>query len=245
MLTRRGLLGSAWFALVGARTTPAAGSPAVAATPVAAAPQLTDARGQLSIGPPQNADDYRLLGAGATSFIYRGPSRAGVYVDDTTPDRDAVARRMVSMAPGELVAVGLAPDEVGKTIPGCICLQEWFAGWGPAPKRSQAAILWWDWFPPAERQVPLTVRAAALTALNRRRPRLQQLWIYSWASRVLVSLTPVPLDCGRGYQSADRQGGRSSGLGSVTHASAARRTVPYFAIGGDFAAAPGRCPAWP
>jgi hypothetical protein len=139
---------------------------------------LADARGQLVIVPAQNADDYRLLGAGATSFIYRGASRAGVYVDDTTPDCDAVARRMVTMAPGELVAVGVSPGEFGKTIPGCICLQEWFAGWGPPPKRLQAAILWWDYVPATERQVPLTVRAAALTALNRRRPRLQQLWIY-------------------------------------------------------------------
>jgi hypothetical protein len=173
MLTRRGLLGGAYFALVGASTTAPAGCPAAAGTP-----QLTDARGQLAIGPPQNADDDRLLAAGATSMVYRGASRAGVYVDDTTPDRDLVASRMISMAPGELVAVGLAPNEVGKRIPGCICMQEWFAGWGPAPKRLQAAILWWYWFPPTELQVPLTVRAAALTALNHRRPHLQQLWIY-------------------------------------------------------------------
>lgn len=139
-------------------------------------PVLTDARGRLTIGPARTSDDFTLFAAGATSFAFdHDGDRKYVYVDDSTPNRDAVATRLVSMVGNANVIVSLKPDEPKHRIPGCVMLLEWFAGW-PLPPKTDGYILWWDFVAPGEHQVSLVKRAMMLLHLAHDSP--QFLWTY-------------------------------------------------------------------
>lgn len=137
---------------------------------------LTCARNRVEIGPARTPADSHLMAAGATSFVYAHDGhRIGVYVDDTTPDRDRIARLLHDTIPTEKVIVGLAPAEAGHRIPGCVCLLEWFAGW-LAPPKAAGFILWWEYAPPGETKPSHLTRSRMLTRLADRRP--QYLWVY-------------------------------------------------------------------
>jgi hypothetical protein len=92
----------------------------------AVAPHLFDPTKLFLLRAPVNPLENALFGAGATSIVQWGHGgMAGVYVDNETPNRDTVAADMVARRV-QLVLVGLYPREVGKTLPGCITLLEWY-----------------------------------------------------------------------------------------------------------------------
>jgi hypothetical protein len=142
-------------------------------------PQLRDAFGKLTIGPARGARGQELVTAGATSIVFNPDgSRAGVYVDNETPDRDQVARKLAGMEPGKLIVVGLYPSEPGHTIPGCLCALEWYPyhqAWGPPPP-APAYILQRDFAWPGDTP-PTAVEFCQLLANARsHNPRL--VWTY-------------------------------------------------------------------
>lgn len=96
-------------------------------------PNLVDAYGQVVIGPPTGDFGRSLVAMGATSLIFNSiHRRLGVYVDcetGTAPvesaeqkaQRDTIAKALHARIPAELVVVSIYPDEVGHSIPGCVC----------------------------------------------------------------------------------------------------------------------------
>lgn len=144
-------------------------------------PQLRDAYGKVVIAGPRGDMGNRLIAAGATSIVFDRVTgaRKGVYVDNETPGRDQVAKKIVAMIPGELVVVGLYPSEPGHRIAGCVCAYEWYPfhqGWGPCPPGEQAYITQWEFAWPGDRPPTPAEASQLLQRAASYKPRL--LWVY-------------------------------------------------------------------
>lgn len=142
---------------------------------LATLPVLRDARGQVNIGPYRNSLEQQLFSHGATSIVTDRATKAlvGVYVDNETPNRDAVAREMLVMRAGQVV-VGLYPSEVGYRIPGCVCALEWYPyhqHWG-APPKAEAYILQHDFAWPGDTPPTAFQRHLLRAQVAWRRPKL-------------------------------------------------------------------------
>jgi hypothetical protein len=159
-------------------------------------PSLRDAYGQVTIGPARGDFGVKLTVVGATSIVFKADgSRRGVYVDMETPNlehpeaelgsdvqiagRDAIAKRLVGMIPGELVVVGLYPREIGHRIPGCLCALMWYPfhqGWGTCPPGQEGYIVQWDFAWEGDRPPTAIERCQLLTRVKGYNPKL--IWTY-------------------------------------------------------------------
>lgn len=148
----------------------------------AATPVLHDPSGEFTLGGPETPYQTNLFAAGATRILF-GPEGGfrGVYVDDTTPNRDQVAITLRGrIGPGALVVVAIRPAESNLRIPGCVMALEWypfgngFAGL-PLPQ-APAYITQWAFAYPGHPPPTADQREELLADARSRNPILA--WVY-------------------------------------------------------------------
>jgi hypothetical protein len=142
---------------------------------------LRDAHDRVLIGQPTDSYEQTLIGVGATSILHAlDGSRLGVYVDNETPNRDAIAAKLVGMIPKEQIVVGLYPKEVGHRVKGCICALEWYPfhqGWATYPPLGeQGYILQWNYAWPKDHPPSPIEASGLLQKVAEWKPEV--LWVY-------------------------------------------------------------------
>lgn len=156
-------------------------------------PQLRDAYGRQTIGPPTGDFGRMLISMGATSIIFGPHSRLGVYIDSETgtapagspeqrSQRNKIAIAIRKKIPKELIVVGLYPDEVGHQIIGCVTALQWYPqafGYDPFPlPPAQGYIFAQEYAGEGEGRKPTLVELAALIVTAKNRPSTKLIWVY-------------------------------------------------------------------
>lgn len=145
-------------------------------------PRLTDPLGRVTIGAPRTSYQERLFVTGATHIIFGPDGRfRGVYVDDTTPNRDEVARELRGqVGKGAIVVVGITISEVGHKIAGCITALEFYPygkgyEWMPLPA-AEAYITQWAFAYPGRKPPTAKERSDLYARALAKDPKF--VWVY-------------------------------------------------------------------
>lgn len=156
-------------------------------------PHLFDPKNKVILDKPQGAVEDHLFALGATCMLHRPDGfLAGVYVDDTTPNRRAIVTVLRASLPSTLmIVVGANTDEPLLRMPGCICAYEWYPfhqGWGMPTHQNlgldkgdpfpEAWILQWNFGWPHDVPPTKIQRQRLLWWVRIRHPKAKLIWLY-------------------------------------------------------------------